>query len=142
MNPFHLVVPQSILDAVVAHARAELPNECCGFLAGTIAGGDGLVTRHLPLVNERASPTEFLSEPRSLFAAHRAMRTAGIDVLAIYHSHPMSAPVPSQKDLAENTYGDSVVWLIVGLGGPEPDVWAWWLDAGGARPAEWELRRE
>jgi proteasome lid subunit RPN8/RPN11 len=132
-----LVIPQSLLDAVVAHARAELPNECVGFLAGRIGGGVGTATQHLPLVNERSSPTAFLTESRSLFTAHKAMRTAATDLLVVYHSHPASAPVPSRRDLAENTYGTTAVWLIVGLAGPEPDVRCWWLEEEGFRPAEW-----
>ena len=69
-----------------------MPNECVGFLAGTIADGVGTATQCLPLVNELASPTDFLTEHhQSLFAAHRAMRGVGTHELAIYHSHPTSA---------------------------------------------------
>lgn len=135
--PFRLVLPQSLLEAVIAHARAELPNECVGFLAGTLADGVGHATHCLPLVNELASPTEFHTEARSLFAAFRAMRTAGTDLLAIYHSHPTSPPTPSRKDIARNTYGPSVAWVIVGLSGDTPDVRAWWLGESDYREAEW-----
>lgn len=131
MDPFRLVIPPAIRDAMLAHARAELPNECVGFLAGTA----GVVTQCLPLVNELRSPTEFLTEPRSLFAAYKAMRAAGTDVLAVYHSHPTSAPVPSKKDVARNTYGPAVAWVIVGLAGDEPEVRAWWLSETGYREA-------
>lgn len=136
MDPFRLVVPPPVLAAVVAHARAEAPNECVGFLAGTVAGGVGTVSQHLPLVNELASPTEFLTEPRSVLAAFKAMRAASTRELAIYHSHPMSPPVPSRKDVERNTYGLTVAWLIIGLAGAEPDVRAWWLTETGYREAE------
>ena len=136
MDPFRLVIPPSIRDAMLAHARAELPNECVGFLAGTVADGVGTVTQCLPLVNELASPTEFLTERHpSLFAAHRAMRAAGAHELAIYHSHPTSPPVPSKKDIERNTYGPTVAWVIIGLAGDEPQVRAWWLDESGYREA-------
>src|SRR5438876_9285072 len=95
-----VTIPGPVLAAVVAHARAEYPNECCGLLAGS---GDR-VTKYLPVVNELASPTAYRSEPHGLFAAYKAMRAAGLDLVAIYHSHPTSAPVPSQRDLAENAY--------------------------------------
>lgn len=120
---------------MVAHARAELPNECCGFLAGTVADGVGTVTQCFPLVNELASPAEFLTESRSTFQAFRAMRAVGTDVLAVYHSHPTSVPVPSKKDVERNTYGGSVAWVIVGLAGSEPEVRAWWLSEAGYREA-------
>lgn len=135
MDPFRLVIPPAILDAMLAHARAELPNECVGFLAGAVADGAGTVTQCLPLVNELQSPTEFLTEPRSAFEAYRAMRTAGTDVLAVYHSHPTSAPVPSKKDVERNTYGPTVAWVIVGLAGDEAEVRAWWLTETGYREA-------
>ena len=124
MDPFRLRVPPPVLDAMLAHARAELPNECVGFLAGAIADGVGTATQCLPLVNELASPTEFYAVP---FAAFRAMRAAGTDLLAVYHSHPTSPPVPSRKDLERNYYGPGYPWVIVGLAGPDPEVRAWWL---------------
>jgi proteasome lid subunit RPN8/RPN11 len=135
MDPFRLLIPPAILDAVVAHARAELPNECCGFLAGTVADGVGTVTACFPVANELASPTEFLTEPGSTFQAFRAMRAAGTDVLAVYHSHPTSPPVPSKKDVERNTYGPAVAWVIVGLAGTDPEVRVWWLSDVGYREA-------
>ena len=137
-GPFRLAVPRPIYQAMLAHARAELPAECCGLLAGTIEGEVGRVTMHLPLVNARASPTEYESEPRSLFAAHKAMRAAGTEVLAVYHSHPTTDPVPSRHDLERN-YSESVVNLIIGLRHPEPEVRGWWLTAEAAREATWEV---
>lgn len=135
MDPFRLVVPPPLLDAMVAYARAVLPNECVGFLAGTIADGVAVVAQCLPLVNELPSPTEFYTEPRSVFAAFRAMRAAGTDLLAVYHSHPTSPPVPSRKDVERNTYGPGYPWVIVGLAGAEPEVRAWWLSETDFRPA-------
>ena len=138
-DPFRLVIPRPIFDAMLAHAKADLPAECCGLLAGTIADGVGRVTQHLPLVNALASPTEYESDPRSMLAAHKAMRAAGTDVLAVYHSHPTSDPVPSRRDLERN-YSEQVVNLIIGLRTAEPDVRGWWLTADAAREAEWHVR--
>lgn len=130
-----LLIPRSILDAVVAHARAELPNECCGLLAGV----GGRVTDHFPIRNDLASPTEFLTNARDLLAAMKAARLAGAEVLAFYHSHPASAAVPSRKDLERNHWGQSVVHVIVGLAADEPEVRAWWLGEGGYREAAWAV---
>ena len=137
-DPFRLVIPRTIFEAMLAHARAELPAECCGLLAGTIADGVGRVTQHLPLVNALTSPTEYESDPRSMLAAHKAMRASGTDVLAVYHSHPTSDPVPSRRD-RERNYGEQVVNLIIGLSGTGQDVRAWWLTADSAREAVWEI---
>ena len=136
--PFRLCVPRDLHAQMLRHAQSELPNECCGLLAGRVADGVGRVEACYPLVNQLASPTEYLSEPRSMLAAVRDMRGRGIDVLAVYHSHPASAPVPSRKD-RERNYGEAVVNLIIGLAGVEPVVRGWWLTDADAREADWQV---
>ena len=138
VEPFRLVIPTHIFAAMLDHAHVELPNECIGFLAGTIANGVGTVSQFLPLGNSLVSPTEFETEATSLFAAYKTMRTSHTDVLAIYHSHPTSVPIPSVKDLTNNTYGVNVVWLIVSLQNEPPEVRGWWL-AKDFRPATWDV---
>jgi proteasome lid subunit RPN8/RPN11 len=118
MSPFtRLTVPDLLLEAVFAHARAELPLECCGLLAGHITEGTGVVVARFAIGNDAGSSTAYETNARDLLAAFRAMREAGIELLAIYHSHPVSEPVPSRHDIERNTYGESVVHLIVSLAG-------------------------
>ena len=50
--PFRLEVPRALYSAMLEQARAELPNECCGLLAGTVEEGVGRVVARYPLVNE------------------------------------------------------------------------------------------
>ena len=138
MPPFtRLLIPRTTLVTVVAHARATLPDECCGLLAGVIDNGAGRVSQHFPIRNDLASPTEYATNPRDMLDASKATRAAGTDVLAIYHSHPASVAVPSRTDLARNWWGESVVHVIVGLAGAKADVRAWWLTESVYRPAEW-----
>lgn len=133
---FRLVVAPDLFAAMVAHARAALPAEACGFLAGVLADGVGRVTVHIPLTNELASPTEYAVPVADLLRAAKEMRAAGVRELAVYHSHPTSEPVPSRRDIDRNGYGDAVAHVIIGLAGEEPDVRAWWLTDDGPRPAE------
>lgn len=119
-----LHISRALLDAVIAHARAEWPNECCGLLAGS---ADGRVTRHFPIRNDLASPTEYLTNARDLLDAMKASRADGIEVLAIYHSHPASDPIPSKTDLANNTWGETAMHVIVGLAGIQASIRGWWL---------------
>lgn len=138
MPPFRLRIPRPIFEELIAHALAERPNECCGLLSGLIVDDVGEVRAIHPLVNELQSPTEFASEPRGLFAAMKAMRASDTEILAVYHSHPTSPPVPSRRDLERN-YSEQVINLIVGLAGPVPVLRGWWLTAESYREAEWSV---
>ena len=124
---------------MVAQAVAEAPLECCGFLAGpAFADGQGTAAARYPLVNAAASPTEYDAEPRSLFAAHKDIRNRGWEVLAVYHSHPTSPPVPSRTDLAR-AYWHGVVHFIISLRTSQPEVRGWWLSEGAYREADWQV---
>ena len=141
---YRLLLPQSIYDEMVAHARNQLPAECCGLLAGK--PGEPLampaalsVGRYYPLGNALASPTEYESESRSLIAAFRDMRERQWELLAIFHSHPTSPPKPSSTDLERNYYGDTVMHLILSLSGPAPELRGWWLLETDSEEAEWAI---
>src|SRR5262245_40856768 len=129
---FVLQIPSALFDAVLAQARAEAPNECVGLLAGH---PDGRVVERYPLVNELSDPRRFLSEPRSMFEAEKRRRAAGLEFLAIYHSHPTSPATPSRTDL-ENNYSEEVMNLIISLLPSGPEVRAYWLTSEGYRDAK------
>jgi proteasome lid subunit RPN8/RPN11 len=140
MPHFHkLEIANSLLQAMIEHARDESPFECCGLLAGHITEGVGVVSARYAVQNDAASPKKYLSNPRDMLNAFRDMRERGLELLAIYHSHPTSAPVPSSHDIEQNknTYGESAVHVIVSLAGPQPEVRAWWLGETEYREAEW-----
>jgi proteasome lid subunit RPN8/RPN11 len=133
-----LLLPRSLYDAMIQHAQADLPNECCGLLAGYRAEADLRAEAILPLVNESASPVAYQSEPRSMFQADRIMRAAGHEMVAIYHSHPTSEPVPSRTDLAQY-YSSDVVHFIIGLKNAEPELRGWWLTETTYAEAAWTI---
>jgi proteasome lid subunit RPN8/RPN11 len=133
---FRLQLPRKLREDMISHARAELPNECVGLLVGVLKSGMGQVVDRYPLVNAAASPIEFLSQDDSMFAAYRSMRQHGLDILAIYHSHPTSAPIPSRKDLERN-YSPHVVNFIISLKDDRPLVRAWWLREDVYSELEW-----
>lgn len=136
MPPFlRLVIPVAIQDDIVRHAQQQWPRECCGLLAGRVADGIAKVSARYPITNDADSATEYTTHPQDMLKAFRAMRTAGHELLAIYHSHPMSAPVPSPRDVAGNTYGETVVHLIVGFVNSTPQVRGWWLSTTAFRAA-------
>lgn len=141
-TPFHLQLPRRLYEAMVAQASAELPNECCGVLAAktpaTPVTMPIVIEQVYPLINAARSPVEYLSDDESMFAAIRDMRKHGREIVAVYHSHPTSDPIPSRKDLERN-YSELVVNFIISLKVGKPEMRGWWLADNAYREAEWEL---
>jgi proteasome lid subunit RPN8/RPN11 len=109
-------------DELVAHARDEAPNECCGYMRMSDGAVEGTFRAH----NLRASPYGYELDPESLFAAND-LDDQGHGV-AIYHSHPRSPAEPSQTDINLAHY-PRWLYLIVSLAG-EPEVRAWRIADG------------
>jgi proteasome lid subunit RPN8/RPN11 len=110
-------IPQHILDAIVAQAKAELPNEACGLLAGA---GD-TVRRHYPLINTDHSPEHFSFDPKEQFITLKEARKEGWKIIANYHSHPSTPARPSDEDI-RLAYDPNIVYVIVSLAGDLPSV--------------------
>lgn len=138
-TPFRLRLPRPLYREMLAHAQSELPNECCGLLAGRVAGAQAEAIRCYPLVNLLACPTEYDADPSGICRANRDMRPEGLDILAFYHSHPASPPLPSKKDLARNYWGDAVIHFIISMLKEEPLMQGWRLREAGFDAADWEL---
>jgi proteasome lid subunit RPN8/RPN11 len=98
----------------------------------------GRVLQRYALVNNAASPKEYLANDRTLFNAYRDMREQGLDLLAVYHSHPVTDPVPSKTDLERN-YFEDVMHLIISLKTDELVMRGWWLGERDYNEAEWKL---
>ena len=124
---------------VLSHAIKEAPKECCGLIGGTT---DRNMKSIYPMRNVAATPlVTYEAAPEDLFAAQRAMRARGEELIAIYHSHPRSKdPQPSETDV-RLAYYPSAVYLIVGLGGDEPCMRAFRISerAGSWEAAEFEI---
>jgi proteasome lid subunit RPN8/RPN11 len=127
------VLRTAALEAIIAHARASRPRECCGLLLG----GNGRILEAVATRNLAESDTRFLVDPQGHIDARRAARARGLEVVGFYHSHPHSAAVPSPTDLAEAAYPRHL-YLIVGLGGATPDVRLFWLDEGRFQSIEFD----
>jgi proteasome lid subunit RPN8/RPN11 len=110
-------------DDLVAHAREEAPNECCGY----IRGRDGVAQEVVRAENVRSSPYGYELDHRSLFAVNE-LDEHGYDV-AVYHSHPRSPAEPSQTDINLAHY-PHWSYVIVSLAGEEPSVRAWRIADG------------
>ncbi|MGH2836945.1 MAG: Mov34/MPN/PAD-1 family protein [Thermoleophilaceae bacterium] len=109
-------------DALIAHAREDAPNECCGY----VRGRDGLIEEVVRSDNLRASPYGYELDSKSLLTVNE-LDDEGHEV-GIYHSHPKSPAEPSQTDINLAHY-PHWTYLIVSLAG-EPEVRAWRIADG------------
>ena len=117
-------ISQQLVDEMVAHAREDLPNECCGM----IGGRDGEATRVVRVENAAASPLRYEMDPQGQYDGLKAIEDAGEELVAIYHSHTRSAAYPSQTDVNEAVMWPEQAYVIVSLEDPEaPDVKAYSL---------------
>ena len=126
-----LVVPRSVAEELLAHARAELPNEACGLLSGSLASGRA--TQFHPARNAEASPLRYNVHPEDLVRITFAIEDAGEELVAIFHSHTLSPAVPSATDLRAAMYPDPF-YLLASLAdpdaSPEGALRAWRIQGG------------
>jgi proteasome lid subunit RPN8/RPN11 len=117
-------IAQALIDEMVAHAREDLPNECCGM----VGGSDGRATSVIRVENSAASPLRFEMDPQGQYDALKAIEDDDGELLAIYHSHTKSAAYPSQTDVNQAVNWPDAIYVIVSLEDPDaPDVKAYWL---------------
>ena len=166
----NLVIPQHILDDVIAHARELAPYECCGLLAGA----DGVVTRMYRIKNivamegaqnlssfdpakiahlERLSPAEraeiaFVMDMQDFSTAKKDMRTHGLDLQVVYHSHPHDPARPSITDIKIATDYEEIwpkinlpnpTYLLISLMHSPPDIKNYWIKSGQVSPAPFTI---
>jgi len=113
-------------DELVAHAREEAPNECCGYL-WCPPGDPDRVEGLARATNERSSPYGYQLDSDSMFELWK--RGESGRRVGTYHSHPRSAPEPSQTDINLAANWPDYLYVIVSLAG-DPAVRAWWLRNG------------
>ena len=93
-----LNIKQSLVDAMVAHARADHPDEACGVIAGR-AGSDR-PERFIPMVNAARSPTFYEFDSADLLRLDREMEARDEEPVVVYHSHTATQAYPSRTDIA------------------------------------------
>jgi proteasome lid subunit RPN8/RPN11 len=99
-----------IIEALYQHAEAEAPLEACGYLGGN----DQAITMHLPMTNIDASQIHYSFDPAEQFQAMKGMRSQGLELLGVYHSHPESPARPSKEDI-RLAYDPDLSYFIVSL---------------------------
>jgi [CysO sulfur-carrier protein]-S-L-cysteine hydrolase len=132
-RPIGLTILRPIADAMLSHAHAELPNEACGILSGSLA--DGVASAFHPARNAEASPLRYSVHPEDLVRIVFEIEEAERDLVAIFHSHTRSAAVPSATDRRAAMYPDAfyvVASLAIPDASPESAMRSWRIHGGQA----------
>ena len=128
-------VPRQMVEEMIAHAREEAPNECCGM----IGGADGSATTVYRSINAEASPLRYSLDASDQFRIMQEMEKRGEELVGIYHSHTGSAAYPSQTDVNLAAYPDAA-YVIVSLEDPQnPGVRGFWIRDGQIDEAELDV---
>ncbi len=93
-----LTIPRDLHDQIVAHARADHPDEACGVLAGP--AGTDRPARFIPMTNAERSPTFYRFDSAEQFRVWREMDDHDEEPVVIYHSHTATEAYPSRTDVS------------------------------------------
>jgi len=120
-GPPSITLPAAIREAIIAHAKAEEPNEACGVIVGDRPAADGgRPLRFEPAGNEAASRYLYRLDARDLLRL--TLETDDRDEVfwAIVHSHTHTPAVPSPTDIRQANYLDAL-YILVTLAEAEAD---------------------
>lgn len=117
-----LLIPAEIFNEMLEHCIRCLPDEGCGILAGSAER----VSAIYKMTNSDSSPISYMMDPAEQFRVMKEMRREGQKLVAIFHSHPVSEPRPSQKD-RELAFYEDAAYVIVGLSSGLPHVKAYMI---------------
>ena len=121
-----LKIPKSMYEEIVAHAKSLKPIESCGYLAGK----DDDMQLFIKMTNIDNEPDHFSFEPKEMFAAVKAARAEGLELAAVYHSHPESPARFSQED-KRLLVDPNMTYLIMSLMDDKDDLKAFRLGDDG-----------
>ncbi len=112
-------IKKKIIERIISHARQESPIEACGYLAAS----GGIITHSYPLTNVDKAQEHFSFLPKEQFATMRDAREKGLEICAVYHSHPVSPARPSAEDI-KLANDPALLYVIVSLAGKIEDIQA------------------
>jgi [CysO sulfur-carrier protein]-S-L-cysteine hydrolase len=93
-----LTIDRTLVDAIIAHARRDHPDEACGVVAG--AEGSDRPERFVPMLNAARSPTFYEFDSADLLALYKDMAARDEEPVVIYHSHTATEAYPSRTDIS------------------------------------------
>lgn len=127
-------ISNELYGEIIAHARSEAPNECCGM----IASHDGEAVEVYRATNAAASPLRYEIDGAEQYRIQMQIEDSGLELGAIYHSHTRTEPYPSQTDINLAFYPEAL-YVIVGLAGDQPEVRAFTIRGGEVSDGQLEV---
>jgi [CysO sulfur-carrier protein]-S-L-cysteine hydrolase len=126
MDNHLLTLKRAHMFTMQRHINVEAPLEACGLLGGK----SGAVDVVLPVKNAAGSRVRFQMEPKAQLRAIEQIESEGLEIVAIFHSHPKGPSVPSPTDIAEASY--RVVNIIWSKAGRRWQARGFWIENGHA----------
>lgn len=127
-----LVIPRHLVSEIILHCKEVYPNEACGILAGK----GRVVQKVYKMTNIENSSVSYMMEPGEQFTVMKEMREQGLEMSAIYHSHPQSDVHPSPKDIRLAFYPDSLYVILSLINEDQPAIKAFEIKNGLIREVE------
>lgn len=124
-----VAVKKEIVSGMIGHAIEDVPNECCGILAGV----GGVITTLYRVESEDKSPRSYFMVPERQIEAMMDIEKNGLEMMGIYHSHPVARPYPSRRDMEMAFYPECLYFIVSVREGREPDVGVFTIQDGVVR---------
>jgi len=125
-----LTLSDALLAEMLAYVNGLWPEEACGLAGGRCEGDHSRAVRLYPIENLHHSPVSFEMDPLQQIQAMLAMEAEGLELVAIYHSHPHGPARPSMTDVANAYYPDAVQLIISLSDRARPDLRAFTIIDG------------
>ena len=113
-----ITLASHLRNAMIEHARRELPNECCGVLIGQ----QGVFERVIPVTSVHPAPDAYFMSPDEQVEIFTELGEGSGSLLGIYHSHPKGPVSPSGMDISLAFHPDAVYFIISLKNKKQPEV--------------------
>ncbi len=118
-------IPEKFIKAICRHAKKEAPYEACGCLTGK----NGSIEKLYPITNADRSADRYSFDPIEHLKVLETASAEGLELIAVYHSHPKSPAYPSEEDIMQ-AYDHTLIYVIVSLADSRNRIKAFWINNG------------
>ncbi len=129
-----LSIHRTDLQTIIDHCRAGLPNESCGMLGGR----NGTVAKVYPMKNAKPGPDYYEMDPEEQFRVMKDIRESGMELTALFHSHPYGQAYPSSVDVQQAywpgtdlpNYPDAIYMIVSFMDPANPQARGFTIEQG------------